>query len=85
MGHRTQITLTERQYDRLRAESRRTGLPLAELVRRALEALYGAPDRGDADTVLTETAGTWASLDVDGADYVERLRPGLAERLRRVG
>jgi hypothetical protein len=37
MSHRTQITLTDEQYERLRAESRETGLGLAEQVRRAVD------------------------------------------------
>ncbi|MYH49009.1 MAG: ribbon-helix-helix protein, CopG family [Gammaproteobacteria bacterium] len=37
MSHRTQITLTDEQYARLREEARRSGHGLAELVRRAVE------------------------------------------------
>jgi Ribbon-helix-helix protein, copG family len=42
MAHRMQITLDDRQYDRLRAEAERTGASIAELVRRAIDARYGA-------------------------------------------
>jgi hypothetical protein len=35
---RVNFHLTEKQLARLRAESRRTGLPLAELIRRAVDA-----------------------------------------------
>jgi hypothetical protein len=35
MAHHTQITLADEQYERLGEESRRSGLGLAELVRRA--------------------------------------------------
>jgi hypothetical protein len=34
MAHRTQITLGDERCERLRSESRRSGLALAELVRR---------------------------------------------------
>jgi hypothetical protein len=40
MSRRTQITLTDRQHAFLRDESWRTGLPLAELVRRAVDKMY---------------------------------------------
>ena len=40
MGRRTQITLTDRQHAFLRNEAERTGLPIAELVRRAVDSTY---------------------------------------------
>lgn len=40
MGRRTQITLTDRQHAFLRSESERTGLAMAELVRRAVDTVY---------------------------------------------
>ena len=45
MSRRTQITLSDRQHAFLVSESVRTGLPLAELVRRALDATYRAVAR----------------------------------------
>jgi predicted CopG family antitoxin len=41
MAHRTQITLSDRQYERLRREAERTGASLSELIRRAVDARYG--------------------------------------------
>jgi hypothetical protein len=40
MSRRTQITLTDRQHSFLRDEANRTGLSLAELVRRAIDSAY---------------------------------------------
>jgi hypothetical protein len=40
MSRRTQITFTDRQHLFLGDESRRTGLSVAELVRRAVDATY---------------------------------------------
>jgi hypothetical protein len=40
MGRRTQITLTDRQHALLHDEAGRTGLSLAELVRRAVDGTY---------------------------------------------
>jgi hypothetical protein len=40
MSEKLQITLSERQYDFLVSESDRTGLSMAELLRRALDLVY---------------------------------------------
>jgi predicted DNA-binding ribbon-helix-helix protein len=80
MSHRTQIILEDAQYLRLKAESERTGLGLAELVRRALDRTYGS-HTANATEVLAETLGAWRGRTGDAAGYVDRLRPGLAKRL----
>lgn len=79
MARRTQITLSDAQYEALKRESRRTGLGLAELTRRALTAAYRTPT-GD-DSALDASFGAWKGRQEDGAEYVERLRPGLGHRL----
>ena len=79
MAHRTQITLSDAQYEALRRESERTGLGLAELTRRALTAAYRTPT-GD-ESALEASFGAWKGRSEDGAEYVERLRPGLGHRL----
>lgn len=81
MTHRTQITLEDEQYARLRAESRRTGLGLAELVRRALDRTYGSASSSETLRSLDASFGSWGRRDTDGAEYVEGLRPGMAGRL----
>jgi hypothetical protein len=80
MAHRTQITLTDRQYAQLKRRSELTGVSLAELVRRSLATTYGLCDVDDWAVVLDDTAGSWSRRE-DGASYVERLRGGLASRL----
>jgi hypothetical protein len=80
MSHRTQITLTHEQYERLRSESRETGLGLAELVRRAVDRSYGAVDRSALRTALDDSFGTWSGAG-EGADYVDTLRRGMEHRL----
>jgi hypothetical protein len=42
MAHRMQITLDDRQYERLRREAERTGASIAELIRRAIDRSYGS-------------------------------------------
>ncbi len=39
MSRRTQITFTDRQHELLVDESNRTGLPMAELVRRSVDSV----------------------------------------------
>jgi hypothetical protein len=81
MSHRTQITLTDAQYERLRSESARSGLGLAELVRRAIERSYGAADHDQLLEVLDDSFGSWADHERDGAAFVENLRRGMPRRL----
>ena len=81
MSHRTQITLTDEQYARLLAESRRTGLGLADLMRRAVERVYGSTGPDDTLRALDQSFGSWGDRPVDGLSYVEDLRPGMARRL----
>ena len=66
MSHRTQITLEDAQYERLQAESRRTGLGLAELVRRALDSVYGPAGRRGRASALDVSFGAWADIEIDG-------------------
>jgi predicted DNA-binding ribbon-helix-helix protein len=57
-AHRMQITLEERQYERLRQEAERTGASIAELVRRAVDRAYGAELTVDEKLrLLDDTAG----------------------------
>jgi Ribbon-helix-helix domain len=81
MSHRTQITLADEQYERLRAESRRSGIGLAELVRRAVDRTYGTSTADDVERALDASFGVWTARDYDGAGYVDRLRRGMSRRL----
>jgi hypothetical protein len=83
MGHRTQITLTDRQYAELRKRSRATGVSLAELVRRAVDESYGRDDREAAVEAIRASAGAWRDRDEDGVEYQKRIRDeGLGWRLK---
>ena len=81
MSHRTQITLEDDQYARLRAESQRSGLGLAELIRRAIDRTYSTTRPSQVLRELDASFGSWAGLAQDGETYVEQLRPGLGHRL----
>jgi hypothetical protein len=45
MSRRTQVTLTDAQHSYLLSESTRSGVSLAELVRRAIDETYRPGDR----------------------------------------
>ena len=80
--HRTQITLTDSQYARLRDESARSGHSLAELVRRALDERYEDVSQAERLRLLDSAFGAWAHRGEGGAEFVERVRTGTARRLR---
>jgi hypothetical protein len=62
IGRRTQITLSDRQHAFLREESARTGLPMTELIRRAVDATYRPYSRLRIPGVELSIA-VWRGLD----------------------
>lgn len=62
MSRRTQITLTDRQHAFLLDESARTGLSLAELVRRAVDVTYRPHERPRTDG-FEVSLGLWRRPD----------------------
>jgi hypothetical protein len=68
---RTQIYLTDDQRRHLDARGRRTGAPLARMIREAVDA-YLAEDRPDADAALAETFATLPDLELPSRDEWER-------------
>lgn len=62
MSRRTQITLTDRQHAFLLEESFRTGLSMAELVRRAVDAVYRPHQRPRLRGYLV-SVGVWERPD----------------------
>jgi len=80
MSHRTQITLEDAQYERLLAESHASGVGLAELIRRAVDRMYGRADADEFMKALDESFGAWATETLDGEQYVESIRPARTDR-----
>jgi len=84
-----QITLRDEQYRRLREESQRSGLSIAELVRRSVTRHYGGLTKEEKLEALDASFGIWrdrTDLPEDSVEYVKQLRgPGLGERLKRLG
>jgi acyl-CoA reductase-like NAD-dependent aldehyde dehydrogenase len=86
VSHRTQIVLTDEQYERLQARSVATGASLGALVREAVDRAYPRWQRPDPATVrevLDQVAGLWADRSDEEIEALERsLRPGLESKLR---
>jgi len=80
---RTQIMLTEEQHARLKDESARTGLSLAELIRQALDERYDHVSGDERRRLLDAAFGGWGERTETGAEYVERVRSGTRRRLSR--
>jgi hypothetical protein len=68
---RTQIYLTDDQRRRLDARGRRTGAPLARMIREAVDA-YLAEDRPDPDAALDEAFGSLPGLELPSRDEWDR-------------
>lgn len=62
-----------------------TGASCSELIRRAIHNTFGQPSKREKLRALQRSAGSWGDLDVSGAEYVDRVRGDLNERLRRLG
>lgn len=83
--HRTQVLLERRQYERLKAESERTGRSIGALIRQAIDERFGEKSPEELRLALRRSRGAWAGRAVDGAEYVDRVRHGLGERFRDLG
>lgn len=74
---RTQISLTSEERRVLDAVSARTGRSIAALIRDAVEAVYGTGRSRDDDLAEMRRAfGSWKDRDLEGAEWVDRLRSG---------
>ncbi len=72
ISRRTQITLTDRQHALLVHESSRSGLPMAELVRRAVDRTFRPLSRPTVRG-FELNLGLWRELDA--AVVARRVRP----------
>jgi hypothetical protein len=73
---RTQLYLDRAIHARLKAVAKRRGRTVSDLVREALELVYGSADSGERLATLRGIAGLWHDRDElgDTAAYVRRLR-----------
>ena len=74
---RTQISLTSEDRRVLDAAAARTGRSISALIRDAVRAVYGAERSTEDDLIAMRRAfGSWRDHDLDGAEWVDRLRSG---------
>jgi len=57
MAHRLQVLLSDEQYVLLDAEANRSSVSMAELVRRAVDTVFGARGEERAFVSITHTLG----------------------------
>ena len=71
---RTQISLTEEEYEAAKAEARRLGISLAELLRRSLRALLPADESKPwmRYAGMIETGDPGSSLTIDDVVYGQK-------------
>jgi hypothetical protein len=81
MSRRTQVTLTDRQHALLLDESARSGLSLAELVRRAVDSVY-RPHLRPRVRGFEVSVGMWR--EPDAAVVARRVKPHRGGRTRTV-
>ena len=82
---RTQIYLGSDELELLDRVALATGASRSELVRRAVRSTFGQPTKADKLLALDASAGSWRGREFTGSDYVDAVRGGLDERLRRLG
>lgn len=74
---RTQIYLTEAQGRLLAGRSKATGSTVSELIRTAIDHVYGGGrtmSRAERVRLAQRTAGAWKDFPETGKEYVERVR-----------
>lgn len=82
---RTQIYLGEEEIELLERASAATGASRSELIRRAIQNTFGQTPKDEKLRALERSAGSWKDVPLTGAEYVDRVRGDLNERLRRLG
>lgn len=81
---RTQVYLTTEELDLLDRASRATGASRSELIRRAVRLTFGRGTPEARLAALERGAGLWHDRSSSGAEYVDRTRGDLNERLARL-
>lgn len=86
---RTQVYLTEHELELLAAAEAASGASRSELIRRAIRAKYGSPERSKEErrANLRAAAGIWKDRPFNTEEYIRAIRGegGMNERLRRIG
>jgi Arc/MetJ-type ribon-helix-helix transcriptional regulator len=82
---RTQVYLGDEELELLDRVGRATGASRSELIRRAVRATFGRTSAEARVAALERAQGLWRDRELSGADYVDRVRGDLNERLARLG
>lgn len=82
---RTQVYLTDEELELLDRAAQATGASRSELIRRAVRRTYGRSEAEARVAALRRGAGLWRDRSFSGADYVDRIRGDLNERLSQLG
>lgn len=82
---RTQVYLSAEELDLLDRASNATGASRSELIRRAVRKTFGRATAETRREALERGAGIWRDRSYSGAEYVDRARGDLNERLDRLG
>nr|BAL58639.1 hypothetical conserved protein [Candidatus Acetothermum autotrophicum] len=84
---RTQIYLDEEQKKELDRLSAKRGVPIAELIRAAIDQMLAQERerKQNFERVLTQTFGMWRDRREITEDYVRRARRDWEKRLKRHG
>ncbi|MBC7333311.1 MAG: ribbon-helix-helix domain-containing protein [Actinobacteria bacterium] len=73
---RTQIYLTDEQYNNLSIESKKAKKTVSELIREAIEYRYKLKKEEDFDKIVRDVCGIWKDRkDIkSGIEYVNNIR-----------
>lgn len=82
---RVQIYLGDVELELLDRAAEATGASRSELIRRAVQRIYGERSKVDRLRALEASAGSWRDRGFAGAEYVDTIRGDLGDRLRRLG
>lgn len=86
-SQRTQISLSKRQREKIRALQTALGVSMSEVVRRATGLLASSlgKDKDVTKSVLRKTAGQWRGRKFSGLEYERKIRKEEEKRLKGIG
>jgi hypothetical protein len=82
---RTQVYLSTDELALLDQTERATGASRSELIRRAVQTVYGSGTADARANALQRGVGLWKARQTTGADYAAAARGDLETRLAALG
>lgn len=83
LSNRLQLLLDDERRERLERESERTGAPVSELIRRAIDHVYVRPDTAPGDMVAAEESS--AGERYQTGELPHEVRAAVAQEAGRTG